>query len=70
MKYPNTYPNELTDKVLDYYHEHGLWEARKIEERWKIKEEELWKQYAQKHNLRTAIDEKKFSVVLHFKEIL
>jgi hypothetical protein len=26
------------------------------EEQWKIKEEELWNQYTQKHNLRTAID--------------
>ncbi|WP_303813448.1 PAAR-like protein [Apibacter mensalis] len=31
-KYSNAFPNELADKVLDYYHEHGLWEAKKTED--------------------------------------
>ena len=29
---PNAPMNELANKVLDYYHEHGLWEAKKTED--------------------------------------
>ncbi|WP_295811450.1 hypothetical protein [uncultured Apibacter sp.] len=28
-QYPNAPMNELADKVLDYYYENGLWEAKK-----------------------------------------